>query len=494
MAPSTYTHIPDDEVGNRSETSLPGTPPQRDGWDDFDFDDEENELLALDDLGDDALLSRLSNDRRRQLDEEAGNKRNVGSTVWDATFNFANSIIGAGIIGLPYAFLQAGFLTGLVLLFTLTFVVDWTVNLLIKDAKLAGKSSYQDMIFHCWGSKGYAAISALQVVFAYGGSPAYAVIVGDTLPLVFRQVVPSTSFLYPVVASRQSMIILCTLFVSLPLSLYRDISKLAKTSAVSLLAIAFIVMTVVVAGPMESVDRKGVEDPWTVIRPGVVNAVGVISFAFVCHHNTFLIYGSLKKPTMDRFAIVTHLSTGLSLLACLVLACAGYLTFREKTQGNILNSFSPTPLPTAARFLFGLNMFLTFPLECIVCREVIFNYFYAHPAVPVGERWMTEEVNQKVDWKVHAAVTGALSVSAMAVAVVTCDLGIVLELTGGLAASILAYILPPLCYIRLTSGATWSLKNIPQLCCVAFGIAIVGVTVVQTFIKMIEGGEGKQCM
>lgn len=52
-----------------------------------------------------------------------------------------------------------------------------------------------------------------------------------------------------------------------------------------------------------------------------------------------MIYGSLKKPTMDRFAKVTHYSTGISMLACMAMALAGYLSFGDKTQGNVLNNF-----------------------------------------------------------------------------------------------------------------------------------------------------------
>lgn len=56
-------------------------------------------------------------------------------------------------------------------------------------------------------------------------------------------------------------------------------------------------------------------------------------------HNSILIYGSLQKPTMDRFAKVTHISTTISCLACLIMALSGYITFGNLTQGNILNNF-----------------------------------------------------------------------------------------------------------------------------------------------------------
>ena len=56
-------------------------------------------------------------------------------------------------------------------------------------------------------------------------------------------------------------------------------------------------------------------------------------------HNSLLIYGSLKTPTLDRFAMVTHYSTSISMVACLVMALAGFLTFGDKTKGNVLNNF-----------------------------------------------------------------------------------------------------------------------------------------------------------
>ncbi len=42
---------------------------------------------------------------------------------------------------------------------------------------------------------------------------------------------------------------------------------------------------------------------------------------------------------MDRFARVTHYSTFISMVACLAMALTGFLTFGDKTLGNVLNNF-----------------------------------------------------------------------------------------------------------------------------------------------------------
>ena len=102
-----------------------------------------------------------------------------------------------------------------------------------------------------------------------------------------------------------------------------------------------IVASVLAEGPHVDPTLKG--DPskrLTIIGPGIFQAIGVISFAFVCHHNSLLIYGSLRTPTLDRFTRVTHISTAISLVACCILAISAFWVFTDKTRGNILNNFS----------------------------------------------------------------------------------------------------------------------------------------------------------
>lgn len=73
------------------------------------------------------------------------------------------------IPGLPYAVSQAGFFAGLVLLVFLCGVTDWTIRLIVINAKLSGRHSYIEIMDHCFGSSGRAAVSFFQFSFAFGG-------------------------------------------------------------------------------------------------------------------------------------------------------------------------------------------------------------------------------------------------------------------------------------------------------------------------------------
>jgi sodium-coupled neutral amino acid transporter 11 len=160
------------------------------------------------------------------------------SSLPSAFMNMANSIIGAGIIGQPYAFRQAGLLSGIVLLVLLTAVVDWTIRLIVVNSKLSGASSFQGTVEKCFGRTGLVAISVAQWAFAFGGMVAFGVIVGDSIPSVLRAVWPGLREM-PVVgllADRRVVIVVFTLCISYPLALYRDIAKVSS----SFLALLFL--------------------------------------------------------------------------------------------------------------------------------------------------------------------------------------------------------------------------------------------------------------
>ncbi|CAI2180426.1 2973_t:CDS:2 [Funneliformis geosporum] len=389
-----------------------------------------------------------------------------GGSFFESFLNMANSIIGAGIIGLPFSFRESGIFAGIILLLGLTYLVDWTIRLLVYNAKLSGRNSYQEVMQFCFGKSGLIIISGFQLLFAFGG---------DTLPHVITSLFPNISNI-PVLylfTDRYFVIIFCTVFISYPLSLYRDISKLAKASGLALISMVIIVVAVVIEAPHVDPKYKGSDEgTWDFVHPEMFQAIGVISFAFVCHHNSLLIFDSLRKPTLNRFAAVTHLSTGISMLACLLVAIVGFLAFTDKTEGNILNNFpEDNVLINIARFCFGFNMFTTLPLEAFVCRESIEIYYFP---------------NAPFSLKRHVTLTTIFVMGAMMVSLLTNDLGIVLELTGGCSATALAYILPPACFLKLSSGKWWSRKKLPAVLCIGFGIVVMVLSTALTLNKMIE--------
>ena len=72
-------------------------------------------------------------------------------------------------LGIPSALRQSGFLTGTVLLILVAIITDYTVILLIKDAFLANKFSYQEMVTAAFGRPGYWYLTFAQFFFPFFG-------------------------------------------------------------------------------------------------------------------------------------------------------------------------------------------------------------------------------------------------------------------------------------------------------------------------------------
>lgn len=121
-------------------------------------------------------------------------------------------------------------------------------------------------------------------------------------------------------------------------------------------------------------------------------------------------------------------------------------------------------------------MVTTLPLEAFVCREVLENYYYL--TSPFSSRR-------------HFILTSTLVFSAMSLSLITCDLGAVFELIGATSACALAYILPPLCYLKMASKS-W--KTIPAMCTVVFGSIVMVISLMQAVVKIMNGvGNEKKC-
>ncbi|KAF6362192.1 solute carrier family 38 member 11 [Rhinolophus ferrumequinum] len=238
-----------------------------------------------------------------------------------AVFNVVNSIIGSGVIGLPYSMKQAGFPLGVLLLFCVSYVTDFSLVLLIKGGALSGTDTYQSLVNKTFGFPGYLLLSILQFLYPFIAMISYNIITGDTLSKVFQRIPgvdPENFFI-----GRHFIIVLSTVAFTLPLSLYRDVAKLGKislTSTVLTTLILGIVMTRVISlGP----HIPKTEDAWVFAKPSAIQAIGVMSF------------------------------------------------------GDLFENYCRNDdLVTFGRFCYGVTVLLTYPIECFVTREVIANVFF----------------------------------------------------------------------------------------------------------------------
>lgn len=229
-----------------------------------------------------------------------------------------------------------------------------------------------------------------------------------------------------ILSKREPVIVIMTLVVMVPLALKRDISGLARWSLLAILSVIFLGVVLIVSGV--TVERPPDRGPVpSIIEPNIAQAIGVMAFAYVCHHNIFLVFDSLKDATEKRMAKTTHISIATACLLMLVVGTAGYIPFGQATQANVLDNFlEDDDLVTAGRIMFGMVVMLTYPIEAFVAREVIEELFF-----PNG-----------LTLRNHILVSLSICGIVLTIALVTSDLGLVFEINGVVNANLLAYTMP----------------------------------------------------
>ncbi|XP_074593064.1 putative sodium-coupled neutral amino acid transporter 11 isoform X2 [Brevipalpus obovatus] len=409
-------------------------------------------------------ISKAQNPNVYDTDEDTNRNtsgHNQTSNLKQTAFNYVNTIIGSGVIGIPYALSRSGFWFGLILLVGIAALTDYSLCILIKAGNLAGVSTYQDVVEAAYGRWGFYLLTVIQFIYPFIAMISYNVIIGDSVTKVFRRLlnVSSSSAL----GNRNSVVFFCTVFIMLPLSLQKNISKLAKVSLTSVgfifIIIGFIIYRVGTLGP--SIPRTS--QTFSFINDGVAEAIGVISFAYMCHHNSFLLYESLENSTQKRWNRVTHLSVGMSCLIVFVFGVTGYMTFGDLSQGDLFENYcSSDDLANFARLLFTLTIMLTYPFECFVVRQVLETALWG------GKPPQTTSH--------HVLLTVAIVFLGFILSTLTDCLGIVLELNGILAAVPLAFIFPAVTYLKLDSGHKMSWSKAPAYLLAVFGglVAICG--------------------
>ncbi|XP_017149991.1 putative sodium-coupled neutral amino acid transporter 11 isoform X1 [Drosophila miranda] len=414
------------------------------------------------------------------------------SSLPQASFNYINSIVGSGVIGIPYALHRAGFGLGLALLILVAYITDYSLILMVRCGHICGRFSYPGIMEAAYGKYGYYLLSLLQFMYPFLAMISYNVVVGDTLSKVLVRFFPSWGA--SMGAVRLGVVFFVNVGVVMPLCLYKNVSRLARASFISLACVVFILFAVIIK--LMSGDYKVTDtaDSWSFANSDVIPATGIMVFAFMCHHNTFLVYQSMRDATMERWEKVTHISIGFAWTVAALFGIAGYSTFRALSQGDLLENYCwDDDLMNFSRVLFSISILLTFPIECFVSREIVRALVHRFVLKePISEFTQDKDPNLEkgaiID-EYSKAITMAIVFSAFIISPMTDCLGSVLELNGLLAAIPLAYILPGLAYIRMEPHALFSREKLPALGLVVFGalVTILGAAV------LLPGLMGDDC-
>ncbi|XP_066433512.1 putative sodium-coupled neutral amino acid transporter 11 isoform X1 [Eleutherodactylus coqui] len=347
----------------------------------------------------------------------------------------------------------AGLPLGILLLLGVAYVTDYSMILLIKAGDMSGTSTYQALVSRTFGFPGYLLISVLQFLYPFAVTPG------------------------SILADRHFAILSTTICITLPIALYRNMRRLGKVSLMSLLLTVIVLVIVITRTSSFTTSIPHTEGAWVFAKWNAIQAIGVMSFVFMCHHACFLIYGSLEKGTVRNWSCITHVSMIISLIISLQYSIFGYVSFTGFTQGDLFENYCKNDnLATVGRFFYAMTIILTYPMECFVAREVISNVFFSG-TLSTGH---------------HFAVTLAVVSATTIISLFSDCLGMVLELNGILSATPLVFIIPTACYLKLSGDHWYHINNAMPCFIFLLGIIIMPVGFFMAILYPQECSHGKE--
>ncbi|CAA0823212.1 Amino acid transporter ANTL1 [Striga hermonthica] len=296
---------------------------------------------------------------------------------------FANvfiSIVGAGVLGLPYTFMRTGWLTSLVTVFLVAALTYYCMMLLIHTRRKLEDSaacafpkisSFGDLGFAVSGPIGRFAVDALIVLSQAGFCIGYLIFIGNTLTSLFS----SSSAASPTVLgfSAKSIYIWSCFPFQLGLNSIPSLTLLAPLS---------IFADIVDLGAMGVVM---VEDILIFTRQlPLVEAFGSVStFFYGLGVAVYSFEGvgmalPLESEMKDRSKFGKILALSMIFIAAMygAFGAMGYFAFGENTKDIITANMGKGLLSTLVQLGLCINLFFTFPLMMNPVFEVFERRFW----------------------------------------------------------------------------------------------------------------------
>ncbi|RDD45749.1 putative sodium-coupled neutral amino acid transporter 11 [Trichoplax sp. H2] len=443
----------------------------RQGNGSYQLGDDEAEPIPVPSIG---IKANLDDDEREDIEEESGltilmSLHQYNLIMWQhstddddckdeetgsmasSIFNILNTIIGAGIIeqgfdgqitdvtklilGIPYSFRLAGLGLGIIILTLVAIISDYGLIMLIKAGTITDENSYRGVMTAAFGKPGHVIALLTQFLYPFIALMGYCVVVGDIFTKVFRLFGDDGNLL----TNRQFVISAAILLIMGPLCYMKKISKLGWTSCLSFICVVILVIVAVIrVATLETymyLESQSIQ----FAAPKVPQALAIMQFTFVCHYNIFIVYRFMKKKSEERISRACHTAVGISYLLCLVLGIAGYLTFLDATQADILQNYCVHDvLVNVARICYGISVMTIYPLDCFACRETADQALFPDRPKSTLRR---------------VVITTCVILGSLPVPLITSCLGTVLELNGSLTAAPIGFIFPAACYLKIAKGS-----------------------------------------
>lgn len=417
-----------------------------------DEDDARDQAPAVEDL----ISSAMSALSHSALIGEADGHVVRHGNVLGSTATLANCAIGAGVLATPFAVSKFGTVAGGIIIFVTALLVAYTLVVLVRAGSVFSSASYQGVVKDAFGPSASRAVSATLVVYLFGSCVAYMIIIGDSYTKAVAALAGGSDGAWW--ASRRFAIAVVATFFVTPLSLLREMSRLAPASAVALVSLAYTASAIMCKG-FAKVDDGAPKAVAFKLDADSVSAVPIIVFAFQCHIQVLTIFSELSAHTSDadenaesldavddelverkrvqRMHTVIALAVGACFVGYLLVGEFAYAS-HPNVSSNVLDSYDKGDAAMVVATIFmGFSAIASFPVNHHAARAALDDLL----AATFG--W-EECAPGQAPISRHVTQTFGFVLTTTFVAFAVTDLGEVFQLIGATCGSLVMFVIPAL--------------------------------------------------
>lgn len=365
------------------------------------------------------------------------------SGILSSSFNLANTILGAGILTIPFLLAKIGWVVGLFSICLMGMLSVFSYNMLTFASSVIRVYEYKAIAMELLGRHGGNLTGILLILLTAGLVMSFCIIIRENM-FFFQE----SSDNLP---NWRQMVLLwaISIFLVLPLTFVRKLDKLWLTSVMSIVCLIYI--TCLVLACFACVEfgllPRPVDDDGLPAQtyPGLLGlntlaAFPAMTLSFCGQFNSVNIYRELKDKSVTRMFMVVSMSILFVFTLNIVVGVCGYLTFGHIVASDVLLSLKKLPEVELAAKVANVSIIIvlvcSYPLICFSLRRSVEALI-----------WNQEFVS--VHWsRIISCVIVAISAT---IGCVVPEPSLILDITGVVAGVPLMFILPSLFVIALLS-------------------------------------------
>ncbi|XP_033108026.1 putative sodium-coupled neutral amino acid transporter 10 [Anneissia japonica] len=367
----------------------------------------------------------------------------AGSTPWVPIINLANSIIGVGVLAMPWCFNKCGVILATCLLFLSAFLTYTSCMLLLRAAKATKKTSYENLAYHVLGGTGKMAVELCIIGLLFCSCVSFFIIIGDLGPAIISKwfAIENTWTL------RAMLQVFLAVSVVLPLGLKRSVESLAAVSGLSMVFYICFTADMFLNSLYDLSLGKWRHESTMWNTPGGFVCITITTIAFSCQTVLFTIYESMTDRTIKKMQEVVKSSVSLVTTLYLVVGLCGYVTYyKQGIKGDILLNFKPSLTSDIFQLCFTLSVALSFPLVIFPCRTSLYSMFCSQSTSHSVENPGGSGGSVYIPQGKFNTITLSIIILTLSLGIIVQNVETVLALTGATLGSFICFILPAIIY------------------------------------------------